>query len=147
MRNPVTTRDDVERAIWFLTQWHGAAGAVDRLLTVVDEYALAHGAVLPHMNYTDENKGKRVVATEAKRPSAFDAKLREDKRLRCNRCGKFYSLDKMCTDVRRTDGVEPACKVCKEQGIPIKDEFRGQRVYRLRTLGGWEESRRIRAAL
>lgn len=35
-----TTRDDVERAIWQLTGWRGEAIVVERLLSVVDAYAL-----------------------------------------------------------------------------------------------------------
>ncbi len=35
-----TTRDDVERAIWQLTGWRGEAIVVERLLAVVDAYAL-----------------------------------------------------------------------------------------------------------
>jgi len=139
---PVTTRDQVEQAIWRLTQWRGAAGAVDRLLRVIDEYAVAHGAILPN-TFFGENQPKNARQSAA--PGyVFDRVLPEDKRLRCNRCGHFRTLDKMRTDTYRADGVRTDCISCLQKGVPVQDKYRGQRVYRLRTLEGWEEARRLR---
>ncbi len=140
---PVVGRDQVEQAIWRLTKWRGAAGEVDRLLTVIDEYALAHGAILPNTFFGD-NQPKHVRSGPA--PGyVFDRMLSEDKRLRCNRCGHFRSLELMQIDARRPDGVRTECVSCRHKGIPVQEKYRGQRVYRLRTPEGWEESRRLRA--
>lgn len=141
---PLVSRDDVELAIWRLTKYQGESSTIDRLLGIIDEYALAHGAVLPEV-FLGESL-RKIQRSGASPGYVFDRVLAQDKRLRCNSCGRFHILDRMVADYKATDGVRPLCKACKSaKGSATNPSFRGQRVYRIRTSDGWDESRRIRA--
>lgn len=111
VRPQLITRDDVQAAIWRLTGWRGSVVAVDRLLRVIDEYALSHGA---RLDLLEAGRVTRPDPEEWHLPPLPPppAGAAEGKLFRCNRCYHYKPQSEFHRDKSKKSGYRNICKVC-----------------------------------